>query len=169
MSFVCLPAHIASDDPFRSRCCSSPPVSSPGSSCPPPRPPTSSRSTPAARNASSSRCSMPLRQIPAFKIELLSSGTTELVNRLKAEGDRTSADLLITNDAGSLELARTAGLLRPLNMREVERAIPAQFRAPDNAWVGLSGRFWIVVYNTHDGQAGPSEVAPRPRRSKMER
>lgn len=82
------------------------------------------------------------------QIELLSSGTTELVNRLKAEGDRTSADLLITNDAGSLELARTAGLLRPLNMREVERAIPAQFRAPDNAWVGLSGRFWIVVYNT---------------------
>lgn len=81
-------------------------------------------------------------------IELLSSGTTELVNRLKAEGDRTSADLLITNDAGSLELARTAGLLHPLNMREVERAIPAQFRASDNAWVGLSGRFWIVAYNT---------------------
>ncbi|MDH4186623.1 MAG: extracellular solute-binding protein [Nitrospira sp.] len=83
-----------------------------------------------------------------IQIELLSSGTTELVNRLKAEGDRTSADLLITNDAGSLELARTAGLLRPLNMREIERAIPAQFRAPDNAWVGLSGRFWIIVYNT---------------------
>ncbi len=81
-------------------------------------------------------------------IELLSSGTTELVNRLKAEGDRTPADLLITNDAGSLELARAAGLLHPLNMREVERAIPAQFRARDNAWVGLSGRFWIVVYNT---------------------
>ena len=82
-----------------------------------------------------------------IQIELLSSGTTELVNRLKAEGDRTSADLLITNDAGSLELARTAGLLRPLNMREIDRAIPSQFRAPDNAWVGLSGRFWIVVYN----------------------
>jgi iron(III) transport system substrate-binding protein len=32
-------------------------------------------------------------------------------------------------------------------MREVERAIPAQFRAPDNAWVGLTGRFWIVAYN----------------------
>jgi iron(III) transport system substrate-binding protein len=82
-----------------------------------------------------------------IQIELLSSGTTELVNRLKAEGDRTPADLLITNDAGSLELARTAGLLHPLNMREIERAIPAQFRAPDNAWVGLTGRFWIVAYN----------------------
>ncbi|HEU0067686.1 MAG TPA: extracellular solute-binding protein [Nitrospiraceae bacterium] len=82
-----------------------------------------------------------------IQIKLLSSGSTELVNRLKAEGDRTPADLLITNDAGTLELARTAGLLHPLKMREVERAIPAQFRAPDNAWVGLSGRFWIVAYN----------------------
>lgn len=83
-----------------------------------------------------------------IQVDLLSSSTTELVNRLKAEGDRTPADLLLTNDAGSLELARGAGLLRPLNMREVERAIPSQFRAADNSWVGLSGRFWIIVYNT---------------------
>lgn len=82
-----------------------------------------------------------------IQVDLLSSGTTELLNRLKAEGDRTAADAFITNDAGSLELARTHGLLRPLNMREVERAIPSQFRAPDNAWIGLSGRFWIIVYN----------------------
>ena len=83
-----------------------------------------------------------------IQIDLLSSGTTELVNRLKLEGDRSPADLFITNDAGSLELARTAGLLRPLNMREVERAIPSQFRAPDNSWIGLSGRFWVIVINT---------------------
>ena len=81
------------------------------------------------------------------QVDLLSSGTTELVNRLKAEGDRTPADLFITNDAGSLEQARVAGILRPLNMREVDRSIPSQFRAPDNAWIGLSGRFWIIVYN----------------------
>lgn len=81
-------------------------------------------------------------------IDLLSSGTTELLNRMKAEGDRSPADVFIANDAGSLEIARTAGLLRPVNMREVERAIPSQFRAGDNSWIGLSGRFWIIVYNT---------------------
>ncbi len=82
------------------------------------------------------------------KVELLSSGTTELVNRLEVEGARTTADVLITNDAGSLERARELGLFRPLNLREVDRNIPAQFRAADNSWIGLSGRFWIVVYNT---------------------
>ncbi|MHC9064534.1 extracellular solute-binding protein [Nitrospira sp. CMX1] len=83
-----------------------------------------------------------------IRIALLSSGTTELVNRMKAEGTRSPADVFITNDAGSLEIARTAGLFRPLSMREVERAIPPQFRATDNSWIGLSGRFWIIAYNT---------------------
>ncbi|GKS57417.1 putative binding protein component of ABC iron transporter [Nitrospira sp.] len=91
-----------------------------------------------------------------IQVELLSSGTTELVNRLQVEGDRTPADVLITNDAGSLERARELGLFRPMNLREVDRAIPSQFRAADNSWIGLSGRFWIVVYNTK--QVKPEEI-----------
>ena len=98
-----------------------------------------------------------------IQIELLSSGTTELVNRLKAEGDRTSADLLITNDAGSLELARTAGLLHPLNMREVERAIPSQFRASDNSVDRTLRAILDRGVQHHDGQTGPGQVAARPR------
>ena len=78
-----------------------------------------------------------------IQVELLSSGTTELVNRLQAEGDRTPADVFITNDAGSLERARELKLLRPLNMPEVDRAIPSKFRAPDNSWIGISGRFGL--------------------------
>lgn len=81
-------------------------------------------------------------------VDLLSSGTTELVNRLQAEGGRTQADLFITNDAASLERARKLGLLLPVNQKDVDEAIPAPYRAADNSWVGLSGRFWILVYNT---------------------
>jgi len=83
-----------------------------------------------------------------IQVDLLSSGTTEVVNRLQAEGSRTPADLLITNDAGSLERARELSLLRPLTAPDIAAAIPAQFRAADNSWIGLSGRFWVVVYNT---------------------
>jgi iron(III) transport system substrate-binding protein len=91
-----------------------------------------------------------------IQVELLSSGTTELVNRLQAEGDRSPADVFITNDAGSLERARELKLLRPLSMPEIDRAIPSQFRAPDNSWVGISGRFWVLVYNTQ--QMKPDQV-----------
>ena len=83
-----------------------------------------------------------------IQYDLLSSNTTELVNRLQAEKDRTPADVFITNDAGSLERAREVGLLRPLDLQEIERTIPSQFRAADNSWIGLSGRIWIVVYNS---------------------
>ncbi len=83
-----------------------------------------------------------------IQVDLLSSGTTEVVNRLQAEGERTPADLLITNDAGSLDRARELGLLRPPTAPNDTATIPAQFRAADNSWIGLSGRFWVVVYNT---------------------
>lgn len=92
-----------------------------------------------------------------IEIQLLSSKTTELVNRLQAEGERTPADVFVTNDAGSLERARELGLLRPINAEIVERAIPWQFRASDNSWIGLSGRVWIVVYNTK--KVTPDEIS----------
>ena len=80
-------------------------------------------------------------------IQLLSSGTTELVNRLQAEGARTAADVFITNDAGSLERARELGLLTPVPVEGLDAAIPAAYRALDNSWIGLSGRLWVPVYN----------------------
>ncbi len=91
-----------------------------------------------------------------IKVRLLSSKTTELVNRLQAEKGRTPADVFVTNDAGSLERARELGILRPVTLNIVDRAIPRQFRAPDNSWIGLSGRVWIVVYNTK--KVNPQDV-----------
>lgn len=91
-----------------------------------------------------------------IRINMLTSGSTELVNRLRAEGKRTPADVFITNDAGTLERARELRLLRPLQMNEIDRTIPEAFRAPDNSWVGLSGRVWVVVSNTAEVQ--PDQV-----------
>jgi iron(III) transport system substrate-binding protein len=88
------------------------------------------------------------------QVDLLSSGTTEVVNRLHAEGARTPADILLTNDAGSLERARELGLLKPFPGKDIEQAVPPAYRAPDSSWVGLSGRFWVLVYNT-------SQITPR--------
>lgn len=91
-----------------------------------------------------------------IQVDLLSSGTTELVNRLQTEGARTQADVFLTNDAGSLERARELHLLQSLALPDVERAIPAAYRAADNSWIGLSGRLWVVVYNKN--LAKPSDL-----------
>ncbi len=82
-------------------------------------------------------------------VQLLTAGSTELVNRLRAEKTRTPADVFITNEAGALELARKLQLLQPIDLPDIQTAIPEAFRAPDNSWVGISGRIWMVVYNTN--------------------
>jgi len=81
-------------------------------------------------------------------VQLLTADSTALINRLRLEGARTSADVLITNDAGTLERARELHLLRATPIPDLEDTIPDRFRAPDDSWIGLSGRVWVVVYNT---------------------
>ena len=83
-----------------------------------------------------------------IQIQLLTGSSTQLINRLQAEGTHTQADVFITNDAGTLERARELRLLRPMKIEGIDHIIPQAFRAPDNSWVGLSGRIWLIVYNT---------------------
>lgn len=82
-------------------------------------------------------------------VQMLTADSTALVNRLKLEGSRSPADIFITNDAGTLERARELHLLQPANVPGIESVIPQPFRASDNSWIGLSGRIWVVVYNTN--------------------
>lgn len=83
-----------------------------------------------------------------ISVQMLTADSTALINRLRMEGARTPADVLITNDAGTLERARELHLLQPAAIPDLEETIPSRFRAPDNSWIGLSGRIWVVVYNT---------------------
>ena len=71
------------------------------------------------------------------------------MNRLRAEKARTPADVFITNEAGALELARNLHLLQPITLSAITTTIPEPFRAPDDSWIGLSGRMWVIVYNTN--------------------
>ena len=83
-----------------------------------------------------------------IQVQLLTGSSTQLINRLQAEGTHTQADVFITNDAGTLERARELRLLKPIQIDGISHTIPQAFRAPDNSWIGLSGRIWVIVYNT---------------------
>src|SRR6186997_2300267 len=58
-----------------------------------------------------------------------------LNERLAAEGSNSPADLLFTVDAGRLSEAKDAGLTQAVDLPAL-KAIPAQFRDPDNHWFG---------------------------------
>jgi iron(III) transport system substrate-binding protein len=80
-----------------------------------------------------------------------------LFERLKAEGDKTPADVLISVDAGNLWNAARAGLLSRMDSPEVQANIPAHLRDPENRWVGLTVRARTIMYNTR--KVKPEELS----------
>lgn len=82
------------------------------------------------------------------KITYITDEAGPLIARLKAEGERTPADMLITVDAGNLWQAAEQGLFKPVVSKVLEEDVPAKFRDPENRWFGLSVRARTIVYST---------------------
>ena len=91
-------------------------------------------------------------QKTGIKVVLHTGSSTALLNKLKLEGKRTSADLYISNDAGNLQKGSELNLFVPMEAKKVA-VIPANFRAKDNSWVGLSARARVLVVSTRDKSA----------------
>lgn len=81
-------------------------------------------------------------------IKFLTGKEGPLLERLKAEGARTPADLLLTVDAGNLWQAAQSSLLAKVDSRILNENIPAHLRDPEGQWYGLSVRARTIVYNT---------------------
>lgn len=86
-------------------------------------------------------------------IKFLTDKEGALLQKLKAEGANTPADLLITVDAGNLWQATRLGLLQPVRSKTLSDNIPAHLRDPENQWFGLSVRARTIVYNKDKVQA----------------
>ena len=68
-----------------------------------------------------------------------------LLQKLKAEGANTPADMLITVDAGNLWRATKLGLLQPVSSKTLLDNVPAHLRDPANQWFGLSVRACTII------------------------
>lgn len=86
-------------------------------------------------------------QKTGVKIKLVNDKAGALIEKLKAEGKNTSADLLITVDGGNLWQASQAGILKPVNSAVLEANIPPQFQDPNNQWFGMSVRARTIFFN----------------------
>ncbi|WP_134725548.1 Fe(3+) ABC transporter substrate-binding protein [Paracoccus luteus] len=70
-----------------------------------------------------------------------------LVEKLKAEGDRSPADLILTVDVARLGEVKDAGVTQPVQDAALDAAIPANLRDADHNWYGLTTRARIVYAN----------------------
>ena len=63
-----------------------------------------------------------------------------LIERVKAEGDKSPADILMTVDIGNLLDLVEAGVTQPVDSDVLRDAIPENLRGNDNHWYTLSLR-----------------------------
>lgn len=72
-----------------------------------------------------------------------------LVERLRAEGARSPADLVMTVDIANLKQIVDAGVIQPVDSDVLTAAVPETLRSPDNLWFALTTRARIV-YASND-------------------
>ena len=64
--------------------------------------------------------------------------------RIKAEGEHSPADLLLSTDVGRLQAAKLEGISQQVNSDLLDGNIPAHFRDEDDHWFGLTTRARVV-------------------------
>lgn len=67
-----------------------------------------------------------------------------IVERLKAEGDRSPADLVMTVDISNLKQIADADVLQPVENPVIEAAVPDHLQSPDNLWFALTTRARVI-------------------------
>lgn len=87
------------------------------------------------------------------EIRYITDKAGALIQRLKAEGETTPADMLITVDVGNLWQAAELDLFRPTQSTTLEANIPAELRDEQHRWTGLSVRARTIVYASDRVQA----------------
>jgi iron(III) transport system substrate-binding protein len=91
-----------------------------------------------------------------IKVNRIEAAEDPLLERMKNEGERSPADVLITVDAGRLWRAEQLGLLQPVRSKVLDERIPAELRHPDGLWFAFSVRARPIFYAK--GAVNPADL-----------
>lgn len=81
-----------------------------------------------------------------IKVNRIEAGDDAIIERMKQEGARSPADVLLTVDAGRLWRAEEAGLLQPTRSKVLQERVPDELRHPEGLWFGFSMRARPIFY-----------------------
>lgn len=92
-----------------------------------------------------------------IKVNLIEGGEDQLIERIKAEGRNSPADVLITVDAGRLWRAEEAGLLQKITSPVLNKRVPASLRDPNGYWYGFAMRVRVIAHSR--ARVNPSQLS----------
>ena len=86
------------------------------------------------------------RKATGVDVKVKYGSTTELGNALIEEKSNPQADVFVGTDAATAEALREKGVFAPFTSAVLQQ-VPAEFRAEDGTWVGVTGRARVIMYN----------------------
>ena len=81
-----------------------------------------------------------------IKVTLRNGGDTELGNQLVQEGDKSPADVFLTENSPAMVLVDNAKLFAPLSA-ETLAEVPEAFKPSHGRWIGIAARTTVFAYN----------------------
>ncbi|MBI4365210.1 MAG: Fe(3+) ABC transporter substrate-binding protein [Deltaproteobacteria bacterium] len=78
-----------------------------------------------------------------IKVNVISA-SSGLEQRIKSEGERSPADVLLTVDIGRLEDAVRAGISQPIVSPMLDKVVTPQYRDPEGHWYAISMRARVI-------------------------
>jgi iron(III) transport system substrate-binding protein len=91
-----------------------------------------------------------------IKVKLLEAKDDALIERLRSEGDKSPADVLVLVDAARLDRAADMGLFQPARSTALTRDVPVGLRDSKNRWFGLTRRVRVIIVNSN--RVNPSTI-----------
>jgi len=82
-----------------------------------------------------------------IKVQVRDGDSTSIAGQILEEGDKTAADVFLSQDAGALGVLSDAGLLAPLD-DDVTALVDPSYTSQDGSWVGLTGRARVIAYDS---------------------
>ncbi|MDZ5451564.1 iron ABC transporter substrate-binding protein [Labrys sp. ZIDIC5] len=81
-----------------------------------------------------------------IKVTLRNGGDTELGNQLVQEGDKSPADVFLTENSPAMVLVDNAKLFAPLSA-ETLAEVPEAYKPSHGRWIGIAARTTVFAYN----------------------
>ena len=95
-------------------------------------------------------------KLTGIKVNRIEANENALLERVRNEGARSPADVLLTVDAGRLWTAEQMGLLQSVKSPQLESRLPASLREPNGLWFGFSLRARVIAFDR--ARVKPGEI-----------